>query len=523
VRPEPHICASQLDGSNSATSLTAGRLLARNTLLSISGELAPLVLGLMAVPILVRELGPDRYGILTLSNVVVGYLGLFDLGLGRAAVQQMSDAIGAGETERIPEIFWTSVIAMAALGIAAAGIIIGLSHWLVTGLLPIPVGLQAETVGVFVILGAVMPFILSGSCLSGTLRSFQRFDLTAKIGAATGIYSLLAPLAMLVFTHKLVWIVFVLAAGRLCAWAVSLKLCLGLVPDLTGRIQAWSAAFLPLVRFGGWITISGLASPLMVSLDRLIIGSMISITAVTYYAVPYQIVAKIPLLPSVMAGVLFPAFSATARRDPECAADLLERTSRYALLVLFPAVLVLYCFAPEVLYCFFGAKLSEQSSPAMRWLLIGVLMNGLAFIPYGLVQAANRPDLTAKFHLAELPIYFVALFLLLPRFGIAGAAAAWAIRVTIDSLALFSSSAILLPSAKTRIIHIFSLSLLASVLITCAGRPDKLEARLVCVCIILIGYSVVGWRHVLDSKDRGAAKKEFKAFKFRLMPFRQPG
>src|ERR1700680_845371 len=111
-----------------ATNLTGGRLLARNTLLSIAGEAAPLALGFIAIPILVRELGVDRYGVLTLSYLVVGYLGLFDLGLGRAATQQISDAIGAGETERIPAIFWTSMMLMFVLGICAAAIIIGMSH-----------------------------------------------------------------------------------------------------------------------------------------------------------------------------------------------------------------------------------------------------------------------------------------------------------------------------------------------------------------------------------------------------------
>ena len=91
------------------SSLTGGRLLVRNTLLSIAGEVAPLALGLIAIPILVRELGVDRYGVLTLSYLIIGYLGLFDLGLGTAATQQISDALGAGDTERIPAIFWTSM------------------------------------------------------------------------------------------------------------------------------------------------------------------------------------------------------------------------------------------------------------------------------------------------------------------------------------------------------------------------------------------------------------------------------
>ena len=198
-----------------ASNLTGGRLLARNTLLSIAGEAAPLALGLIAIPILVRELGVDRYGVLTLSYLVVGYLGLFDLGLGLAATQQISDALGAGDTDRIPAIFWTSMILMFALGICAAAIITGTSHWLVYSILNIPAPMRAESVGVFLVLGAVLPFVLSGSCSGGTLASFQRFDLMTAVGTATGVYSFTAPLAVLMFTHNLVWIVAILVVRQI--------------------------------------------------------------------------------------------------------------------------------------------------------------------------------------------------------------------------------------------------------------------------------------------------------------------
>ena len=100
-----------------------------------------------------------------------------------------------------------------------------------------------------------------------------------------------------------------------------------------------------------------LTSPLMVNFDRFVIGSMLSIAAVSYYSVPYQIVNKLPMLPGAMSGVLFPAFSATARTDPERASILFERASRYALLALFPGVLILFFFSSEILTMFFGASL----------------------------------------------------------------------------------------------------------------------------------------------------------------------
>jgi len=482
--------------------LTGGRLLARNTLLSIAGEAAPLALGVIAIPILVRELGVDRYGVLTLSYLVVGYLGLFDLGLGRAATQQISDAVGAGETNRIPAIFWTSMILMFLLGICAAAIIIGMSHWLVYSVLNIPAPMRAESVGVFLVLGVVLPFVLSGSCSIGTLASFQRFDLTTAVGAATGIYSFTAPLAVLIFTYNLVWIVGILVAGRLAAWAVNLTLCMRLVPGLAANVRPSRECLRPLMSFGGWITVTGLTSPLMVNLDRFVIGSMISIAAVSYYAVPYQIVNKLPMLSAAMAGVLFPAFSATVRTDPDRATILLERASRYALLALFPGVLVLFFFSREILTIFFGAGFAGHGSAAMRWLLIGVLMNGLAQIPYSLVQAANRPDLTAKFHLAEAPIYFLALFLLLPRFGVAGAAIAWSLRVIIDAGALFAATAIILPATRSVIARTLCLAVIACAVVGCGAMLPGLEPRVVCATVALLIYAVIGWYRVLDPTER---------------------
>jgi len=501
-----------------SSQLTGGRLLARNTLLSIVGEAAPLILGLIAVPILVRELGADRYGVLTLSYLVVGYLSLFDLGLGRAATQQISDVIGAGETERIPPIFWTSMIVMFLMGICAAAIIAGTSHWLVYSALRIPAPMRSESMGVFLVLGAMLPFVLSGSCSIGTLASFQRFDLTTAVGAATGVYSFIAPLAVLFFTRNLVWIVAAIAAGRLAAWAVNLTLCMRRVPGLATNVHPSRECLRPLMSFGGWITVSGLTSPLMINLDRFVIGSMLSISAVSYYSVPYQIVNKLPMLPGAMSGVLFPAFSATARTDPDRASILLERASRYALLALFPGVLILFFFSSEILTIFFGIDFAHHGSAVMRWLLIGVVMNGLALIPYSLVQAANRPDLTAKFHIAEAPIYFLMLFLLMPRFGVAGAAVAWTLRVSLDAGALFAATAMILPANKFVILHTLCMAAIALVVVTCGAMLAALESRIVCASVVLLVYAVWGWYRMLAQNERETILQKLTDLRFKVLP-----
>jgi O-antigen/teichoic acid export membrane protein len=61
----------------------------------------------------------------------------------------------------------------------------------------------------------------------------------------------------------------------------------------------------------------------------------------------------------------------------------------------------------------------------------------MALVPYNMLQAAGRPDLTGKFHLLELPPYVALCLVLIPRWGIAGAALASTFRFALDASLLF--------------------------------------------------------------------------------------
>ena len=74
--------------------LTSGPTLARGVVWNALGQGLPLVAALFAVPILIDVLGTDRFGVLTLAWIAIGYFGLFDLGLGRALTQLVAGSLG---------------------------------------------------------------------------------------------------------------------------------------------------------------------------------------------------------------------------------------------------------------------------------------------------------------------------------------------------------------------------------------------------------------------------------------------
>src|SRR6266478_6316543 len=163
----------------------------------------------------------------------------------------------------------------------------------------------------FYFIGLSIPMVISTAGLRGLLEAHQKFGLINTLRIPLGIYSFASPLLVLPFSTSLFPVVGVLVAGRIVGWAVHLLLCFRVVPGLRERIAWHGAAAGPLLRFGGWMTVSNIVSPLMVTLDRFLIGAMVSMTAVAYYATPYEIATKFWFVPGVVLSVMFPAFSAS--------------------------------------------------------------------------------------------------------------------------------------------------------------------------------------------------------------------
>jgi len=491
--------------------LTSARLLARNTILNLLGGAAPSLIALVAIPILVHRLGSERYGVMTLAWLVVGYFGVFDMGLGRAATKLIAEALGADEPDNIAAVAWTALTMMTVLGVLGGVAMAAVSPWLVHRVLNIPPSLQSEALHTFWLLAVAFPLIISASPLGGMLAAFQRFDLLNAVGVPFAFFSYLAPLVVLPFSHSVFWIVAVLVAGRVASWGVQLILCVRVFPPFGRRIAVRGAMLAPLFSFGGWVTVSGITGLIMLHLDRFFISAMISVAAVAYYSVPFQAASKLTMVPGALAGVMFPALSAELAADPARAARLFDRALTYVFIALFPAALVAAVFAPEIMTLWIGSDFSAHSFWVMRWIALAAMVNGFAYFPSILLQAAHRPDLQAKFHVAEIPAYIASLWLGLRLFGIEGAAFVYLGRVALDAALLYWTTARILPGARAAVMRTGLRLATGTVAI---GLPFVVAApalRAAYVALVVAGFGAWGWRTMLAPSERENVRMHLRA------------
>jgi O-antigen/teichoic acid export membrane protein len=481
-------------------------LLAGNTFWSLFGLTFPMLIAVFCLPVLKRGLGTDRLGVLSLAWVVIGYFGLFDFGLSRALTKLVAEKLGQKRFTEIQPLISTSLIMLAGLGIVGTLATVLVSPVLVERLLKIPPALQQESLHSFFWLSASIPVVIVTAGARGVLEALQAFRLATAIRIPMGIFTYLGPVLVLPFSHSLVPVVAVLAVGRALACLAHLWACAALIPELKSWPTVERAFLKPLLSFGGWLTVSNVVGPFMVTFDRFVIGAMITVTAVAYYAVPFEVVFRLTMGPAALIAVLFPALSTAGVSDRGRLAFLYECGVKYIFIGLFPITLAMIALAPEGLTLWLGKDFAVNSATVARWLLVAIFINGVAQVPFAHLQAEGRPDLTAKLHLIELPFYAALLFLVALKFGIVGVAVAWCVRVVADTLLLFWFSRRSLPERRivpTKLPWMFGGALAAFAV---AASRTSVEFRGVFVLLTCLAGAAATWLWMISPRERSAFK-----------------
>jgi O-antigen/teichoic acid export membrane protein len=492
--------------------LTSGRLLARNVVWNLLGTVAPLLVAVPAVPRLIHAMGTNRFGVLTLAWVVIGYFSLFDFGFGRALTKLVAERLGAGESGDIPRLFWTSLAMMLVFGCAGGAVMAALSPWMVHSVLRIPAAIQTETLRAFYLLAASLPVVITSTALRGFLEAYQRFGLSNAVRVPLGVFTFAGPFLVFPFSVNLPCVVGVFVAARVVACFVLWGLCAAVSPGLLKELSIRRDLASSLFHFGGWMTVTNIVSPLMVSVDRFLIGAVVSISAVAYYATPWEAVTKLLIIPSAIVGVLFPAFSTGFAQDKTRTKLLFVRGVKYTFLALFPFLLIVIVFAREGLTLWVGAEFAQHGTTVLQLLAIGVFFNGIAQVPFALAQGAGRPDLTGKLHLIELPAYAGALWLLVDSRGIEGAALAWTGRVAVDAMMLFGFAYRVLRTEPQKL-RGFTVPLGAALVVLALGIiPMNLYFKISFTTLTLFLFGLIAWFAVLDPAERLYARARIRAY-----------
>ncbi len=481
------------------------KLLVKNTALNFFGLVLPLAVGFVTIPMIVRALGSERFGILALVWVVFGYFGLFDLGLGRTTTRYVADCLGRDDHAMLPAYLWTTVALQTAMGLAAACLSHVLAPLIVRRVLNIPDGFEAETILTLRLVGWSLPVMFVSSSFRGALEAAQRFDLVNAVKVPVNVLFYLLPLLGVVLGYALPGIVLLLIFSRIAALAAWGAMDLRVLPALRTAPVLRRELVRPLFSFSGWLGLSGILWAVTTSLDRIMIGSLLTVEAVTFYSAPYEAINRVGVVPGSLSMVLFPAFSfldAGGRKDK--AETLFARSTKFLLLSTGPIFILLMFFAGDFLRLWLGRDFAAQSSFVVQVLAAGFLINTIMTVPNNYLIGIGRVDIAPKYQAFELVAFTALTWAGAKLWGIKGVAAASALRLAAFSVFLLAAS---FAAGRVRFPYVWKKGLgrtLAALALFAAGLAANgvLGSGLWGAGVLILGFAAAAYFGVLDAEER---------------------
>lgn len=405
----------------------------RNTLYNLLGQITPLGVSLVTVPIYLHTIGEARYGVLAIIWLFTGYFGVFEMGLSRASAYHL-----ARQHDDTPAVrsttFWTALWINLSFGLLGGVVVYAVAQQVFTHLFHMPETMRHSILASLPWIAAALPLSTLGGVLAGALEARERFAYMNLIGVFNTAVTQIGPLLVAVFiSSELTWLIPAVVIARssgLLLQFVGVWRFLPIVPS------AWfnRARARALITYGGWISLTNIVGPVLVTFDRMLIGALLSVQAVAYYTVPYNLVNRVSMLPGALSTSLFPRFSRAENGEGK---QMAERGLHLLVAVMTPITVAGIALLPLFLTYWISLEFARHGAEVGMILLAGIWINGLAYIPYGLLQGQGRPDITAKLHLLELPFFLLLLWAGIHWFGLPGAALAWTLRVAADALLLF--------------------------------------------------------------------------------------
>ena len=341
--------------------------------------------------------------------------------------------------------------------------------------------------------------------MRGYLEARQRVDPVNAVVIPVAAITYFGPVITLQFSDSLVPAVGAIAASRAIAFLLYMAITLRLFPLLRERIALDRSVLSPLLRTGGWYTLWNTLNTLLLTMDRFLVGALLSVTAVAYYATPLEISTKLWIF--VWASSASSSLrSRSTSRAARSRGDPVQRRRADHLRRPVPDHTAVRRLRPPGARPVGGGGFRRRSFRVLQWIVVGVLASSLSQVANALVLSA-RPDFSAKLALIQVPFYIGLFIALTEGYGIEGAAVAWTARIVVEAVVLFAFVGRLLPDARRLITRAVPTAAVTAAVLAIASQPDPVAVKALIVVIVGGAFAVVAWLRILSAEERGLVRR----------------
>jgi len=396
------------------------------------------VIQLACVPLYIRFMGVEGYGLIGFYLMLQAILQVLDLGLSPTMNREMARySVQPEKADEARDLVRTLEAGYWFIGIVIGVVIMAVSPWIATH------WIKASTIPVhgikqaLMLMGALSVFQWPVSFYQGGLMGLSRqvlynalaifFSTLSNVGAVLILWRVSRTIEVF-----FLWLVAVNAVKVLILAAFLWKS----LPTASRPARLDFDRVRSVRRFAAGMSGIAIIGLILTQVDKVVVSKVLTLKAFGYYALAWAVAGILLLISGAVFNVIFPRMSAqVAAGDEEGVSYSYHFGSQLMAVLVLPVAAVLSVFSLDILRVWMrSSEAAVFVAPILTILVIGSAFNALLFLPYALQLAFGWTKLTLVAGLLSSAVVIPAMFPMTKFFGPVGAATVWAVLNVLNML-----------------------------------------------------------------------------------------
>ncbi len=401
-----------------------------NIVANFAGNGWAALMSLAFVPVYIRFLGIEAYGLIGFYAMLQASFGILDLGLSQTMNRQLArysvlpeKAGEAREFVRTLEIGYWAIGAVIGVGVLIASPFIA-NQWIKS--VSIPTDTVKQAVITMGLMAAVQwPLSLYEGGLMGLQKQVQAN--AVKIGMATFSACGAAFILWKVSATITAFFAWQIVVNGLYVMLFALMLWRNL-PSSNHATRFNIGVIRNIWRFAAGMSGISLSAVILMQLDKMLLSKLLTLDMFGYYTLAGSVSGIIPfLLVGPVFTAIFPKLTSLVALNDEVGIKLLyHQSTQFMAVLVLPVASLMAFFSFDIVFLLLRtAKTAEVTAPIISVLVVGMALNALMTLPYALQLSHGWTSIGLRINLFLIVALVPAIYFMATHYGPIGAASVW--------------------------------------------------------------------------------------------------
>lgn len=384
-------------------------------------------LSILLVPIYVKLLGVESYGLIAFYATLSGALAILDVGLSASVIRQV--AIYKTQTNKEQQlknlIFTVEVI-----------------NWIIAIVLGISIVLLANPIAVnwvkavhiepitiqhcIMLMGVVFAFQFPVSVYDGALVGLQQQNANAILNIIFTTLKALGALLILFFFKPTIVSYFIWQVAITILYTFAMRIFVYKKVNAPLIKSAFSVIELRTIwRFAAGIAATAVVTFFITQIDKIIVSR--NLEQLSYYSLAFLLASGITAIVTPLQTIIYPKLTQLAATQNQTAlVELYHKSCKWISIIVFPIGFTLIVFAKDILMLWTkNETLTNNTTPILQVVIAGTIFNCLMIVPYYLTLAKGNTKYGLYQNIIAAIILVPLLLIWYKNYGALGASYVW--------------------------------------------------------------------------------------------------